>query len=525
MASTYNKLKHSRNCWKSKTVDAKKSLRYQRKETNRARKERDSYKRELRNAKIEVENLKKQRLLQPVHNKTDLVLLALQLFLVARIGFRAVSRVLSILAQPLGLKKAPCTQTIINWVQRLSIVKMKNVLRSSDIKTDTASRSSKFILILDASIGLGKGKIMSVLALDVDHYLHNSGAPALQHVQCIAVSVADTWTGESIAELLEKVIAQVGNPVAYLKDGGTDLSKAVRLLNERGNPSLSIDDISHFIANLLKHEYQNHPMFAVFTSACGKASKMFKQTILACLAPPKVSVKARFMNLHRLVKWASLILNHSPRGRAAKGSLRQKLRDCFDQLPQCRAFINAFLLDAEPLMACQEILKNNGLSQKAIEDCQQISDTIPNLTIRAGFKDWLEKQRTISKKLGLDEIGMPITSDSIESLFGVAKHHGTGETKDANRIALRIPTLCGTLDRKDAEEVVKVTVLEQQEWFASCPSLTKQRRDVLAHAGSLEDIKIDDAKPNIELIVGSKSGQKAMETPTKTVGYGNIDSP
>jgi hypothetical protein len=48
---------------------------------------------------------------------------------------------------------------------------------------------------------------------------------------------------------------------------------------------------------------------------------------------------------------------------------------------------------------------------------------------------------------------------------------------------------------------------------------------VLAHAGSLEDIKIDDAKPNIELIVGSKSGQKAMGIPTKTVGYGNIDSP
>ena len=44
--------------------------------------------------------------------KVDLVYLALHLFLVARIGFRAVSRVLSLLAEPLGIKKVPCPQTL-----------------------------------------------------------------------------------------------------------------------------------------------------------------------------------------------------------------------------------------------------------------------------------------------------------------------------------------------------------------------------------------------------------------------------
>ena len=54
-----------------------------------------------------------------------MVLLALQLFFVARIGFRAVSRVLSLLAWALGIKKAPCPQTVINWVMRLSIVRIE----------------------------------------------------------------------------------------------------------------------------------------------------------------------------------------------------------------------------------------------------------------------------------------------------------------------------------------------------------------------------------------------------------------
>jgi hypothetical protein len=84
---------------------------------------------------------------------------------------------------------------------------------------------------------------------------------------------------------------------------------------------------------------------------------------------------------------------------------------------------------------------------------------------------------------------LPISSDSIESLFGVAKHHGTGELKDANRIALRIPALCGKLTRQDAENVLRITVEEQQQWVSSLPSLTRQRRDVFARDGSLDNIK------------------------------------
>lgn len=523
--STYAKMRTRRDNWKRKTAEAKACLRYHKAEKNRIKKERDQYKRALREATKQLDESRQRKAPVPVFDKTDLVFLALQLFVVARIGFRATSRVLSVLSRQLGLEKTPCTQTIINWVTRLSITRMKEGLPNIDRLTGSQLFNNGFILLLDASIGLGKGKILTVLALDANHYLLNQGAPSLKNVQCVAVSVADTWTGETIADLLDKVIARIGKPVAYLKDGGTDLGKAVRLLGEKGVTSLSIDDISHFIANLLKREYQKHPMFDVFISACGKVSKKIKQTILACLAPPKVSTKARFMNLHRLVKWASLLLKHSPRGRAAKGSLLQKLRDCFDRLPECRSFINDFLMNAEPLMECEKKLKNQGLSQKSFDECRQIANTIPNASIRAGFMTWLEKHLVVAKTLGLHEFGMPINSDSIESLFGVAKNHGTGEIKDANRIAQRIPVFCNTLTRQDAENVVKISVKEQQEWVGSSSSLIKQRRDVLSHSGCLETINTDDAKPNIELIAGSKSAEKHLETIDKTIIYTNNGSP
>ncbi len=523
MMSTYAKMRKRRDRWKRKTTETKADLRYQKRENQRIKEARDHYKEAWRKAEGELNELKQRKNLLPVCDKTSLVFLALQLFVVARIGFRAISRVLSVFAPRLGLAKTPCPQTIINWVSRLSIARMKEDL--SPVRTGAPLFADGFILLLDASIGLGKGKIMTVLALDTRHHLRHPGAPALQQVLCVAVAVANTWTGETIADLLRQVIAQIGRPVAYLKDGGTDLGKAVRLLSEPGSASVSIDDISHFVANLLKHEFQDHPMLEVFLRACGAVSKRIKQTILACLAPPKVSTKARFMNLHRLVKWASLLLKQSPRGRAAKGSLLQKLRDRFDQLPQCRHFIKDFLRNAEPLIECQKILKTQGLSQKSVDLCRPIIATIPNWWIRIRFTDWINKHLGIAKKLGLNEVGLPISSDSIESLFGVAKQHGTGAIKDANRIALRIPTLCGELTRQDAENVLKITVKEQRQWIGSLPSLTAQRREVLTRSGCLENLSADEGKHDLVLIAGSKSAQNTYDNVSKTACYANGGDP
>ena len=460
----------------------------------------------MHQAKQTIKKLETQNKALQINDKTDLVFLTLQLFLVARIGYRAVSRVLMVIAPYLGVSKTPCTQTIINWVNRLSLSRMKHYLAPIDYQWGCPLFSGGFILILDASIGLGQGKIMTVLALDIKHHLLNHGAPALANTQCIAVSVASSWTGETIADLLQKIITITGTPVAYLKDGGTDLGKAVRLLNERGQPGLSIDDVSHFIANLLKHEYQKHPQFEIFIQTCGKVSKMFKQTILACLAPPKVSTKARFMNIHRLVKWASQLLEHSSAGRARKNSMLEKLRQGFDQLPHCKVFINDFLQDVAPLIDCQKILKTKGLSSESVDECQLIIKTIPNDYIRTGFSQWLKKNLIIADQLGLNEVGMPISSDCIESLFGVAKHHGTGPIKDANRIAQRIPALCGKLTRKDAENVLNISVKEEQERVGTMSSLIRQRRKVLSQGDCIESIKSDDEQPNLELIIGSKTG-------------------
>jgi hypothetical protein len=361
--------------------------------------------------------------------------------------------------------------------------------------------------LLDTSIALGDGKILAVLAVNRHHYLVSCRAPRLAQVTCLAVCVAPSWTGERIADVLANLIAVTGCPAAYLKDGGSDLAKAVRLLEERGLASPCIRDISHLSANLLQHEYQQHPLFASFVSACGAASTALKHTILACLAPPKVSLKSRFMNLHRLVTWAHRVLKHSPPGRASQDSMLARLRAGMGQLPACKPFITRFLRDAQALLACQKLLKDTGLSPTSYQACQPLLETLPaQSAVRQGFMAWADQHLSICRTLGLEQTGMPITSDTIESLFGIAKQHGVGTIKDANRIALRLPAFTGELTPEDVQQVLHIRVKDQQAILGSLPSLVRQRQDILPNPGRLEALSSQrDLPANVVLLPGSKS--------------------
>ena len=408
--------------------------------------------------------------------KVDLVLLALQLFLVARIGFRAVSRVLSLLAWALGIKKAPCPQTVINWVIRLSIVRIEAARSLKGLPLSQAPFTNGLIWMLDISIGLGTGKMLAVLACDAQHHQLAPGALALEHVHCMGVGVADSWTGETIAELLKRI-------------------------------------------------YQDHPSFETFLSACGRISGTLKHTILACLAPPKVRTKARFMNVHRLFTWADRVLKLSPPGGAKSGSTLAKLRGCLEQLPACKALIQRFRAAALGLLECQKMLKSQGLSHDTRAQCDPLIDTMPSSALRQEFRAYLDFELKTATTLGLDHIGVPISSESIASLFGVAKQHGVGQTQAAARRALHLPALCGVPTREAAEQVLAVSVARQHEITGQFISLTKQRHEVLGHPERLESLSRNQGDPQVELMPSPKNRSNYQETIHISNGYEEYHGP
>ena len=378
------------------------------------------------------------------------------------------------------------------------------------------------IWLIDESIGLGSGKILTVLELKIDHHNTHEGPPTLGDVNCVSISVATSWTGESIADFLQQIINITGKPAAFLKDGGTNLAKGVRLLNEKGLFCHSIDDVSHVVANLLKREYTKHPSYEAFVSICGQASKKMKQTLLASLSPPKISTKARFMNIHRLVTWAEQIIKHSPCGRASKGSIISKLRKSLGTLPEHRQFIRRFLRDSRALLKCQEVLKIKGLSVGTYNECKTLLQYIPQRSrIYIGFVTWMENQLMVAHSLGVSSIGMPICSDILESLYGVGKIHGTGEIKDANRIALRLPSYCGELSDDAAKMVMGVSTKQQQDVEKKLFSLTRQRRKVLPNPGAITDLLTSESNQYLSLLPMPKVGEKMKKISNITDRCGN----
>ena len=198
-------------------------IKYQTAELKRIKNDRDKYKAELKDVRQQLDEERQKNTLPARIKKELLIYIALSLFLIGHIGFRAISRVLGVLAPYLSIGgKVPCPQTIINWVTRYSLSKIWNYSGPPSVSFEKDKFVNGAIWIMDISIALGIGKILTVLELKIDHHATHEGAPTLKNINCVAISVASSWTGKSIADFLQQVIHITGKPAAYLKDGGLD---------------------------------------------------------------------------------------------------------------------------------------------------------------------------------------------------------------------------------------------------------------------------------------------------------------
>ena len=153
-----SKVKHSRNQWKAKAKQRSDHHRYLRTQLARVKAERDQAQQELKETPTRLRQLESQVQAVAVRPQVDVVWLALHLFVEARISFRAVCRVLSLLANDLGIKRAPCPQTVSNWVIRLAMVRIASARGLRGLPLAHAPFSKGLILMIDLSLGLSAGK-------------------------------------------------------------------------------------------------------------------------------------------------------------------------------------------------------------------------------------------------------------------------------------------------------------------------------------------------------------------------------
>jgi hypothetical protein len=239
---------------------------------------------------------------------------------VARLGLRAVSRVLRRLAWALGSKQAPGPHTVIHGVTRLAMVRTPSARLREGVPRRQAPLRNGLLWVIASRMGLGPGKIVAVVAVAAPHHPLVPRALSLARVPCLGVSGAEAWPGDPMAARLDRLIAQRGRPAASRKDGGRALHQAVATLDEPGLGRPCLDDLSHAGAGLLQRTSQAPPALATFVTACGQVSGTRTPTMLACVAPPTVRTKARCMPGHRLFTWADPGRTLAPAGGAKQGS-------------------------------------------------------------------------------------------------------------------------------------------------------------------------------------------------------------
>jgi len=201
------------------------------------------------------------------------------------------------------------------------------------------------------------------------------------------------------------------------------------------------------------------------------------------------------------------------------------LRACLAQFPACTARITRFRTDAHGLLECQKMLKMQGLSHDPRAQGEPLIATRSSGALRQEVRASLAFELETATPLGRAHVGVPISSEAIASLFGVAKRHGGGETQEAKRMALRLPAFCGVPTREEAEQGLRVRGARPPELTAPCTSLSTQRRAVLGHPERLERLSLEPATPHVERIPRPKNRSNYQEISKRSTGYEECHGP
>ena len=489
----FHKLKKSKIAWKIKAVRRASELRELRKKLNRFKlysdKRRQELEQEVHLLKSENASLKTaaQTNKLPVMSAASFVelrTLCILLVISGIVSFRSVPRILRV-CQLFGAShvQIPHFTSVIHWVLRSGVA----------IFSQVSTIHGPWIAILDCSIDIGTRKALVVLRVSLAALENRKGAICLQDCECIGLKISSTWNGTLVSDALKEVFNISGQPIAILKDGGTDLNKGVQLYRESESAKqiMILDDVGHVTANALKAEFAEQTSFVKFLNIIRKGAARIRQTDLAWLLPPKIRTKGRFQGITEVADWATKILSTmGGQGRAQENSELSRLRKAFSGLPKLRDFLSRFCGACETTELFLKIIKQTGLNQETYKAAKNIILQLPEKSItQVRLLSWLDKHLYIQCKMGIGQTPLLTSSDVLESLFGKFKTVVQRNPQaELNRLVYVIPLLCGSRSKEQIASAVKSCSHNQMlnEIEKTIPQTLRQQRHRVLERGRPE---------------------------------------
>ena len=321
-----------------------------------------------------------------------------------KIGSRQIVEIFNILNEFMGnaFGEVSAYTTISYWAQELGISVYKESCK--------LLKDKRYTLIVDESMMIGSEKLLLTLAAPAD----NTGSAITEKdITIVDISVAKSWNGVTIKNVLEEVVNKIGHEPEYvISDNGSSIRKAVREAGYKHHL-----DISHTLGMFLERVYKKEADFQELSDYVNLARSKYNMQEVAYLQPPSQRSIARFMNMSKWIDWLS-------RMQYVYHTLQDDVKSIYAFIPHNASLVDELSETMNCITKIEKDVKNNGWSHDTFSRCKQL--------VKQKLMSGNDRQRKvgsfileyIERELSLVNEGEShnASSDSIESLFGVTKN-------------------------------------------------------------------------------------------------------
>ena len=323
---------------------------------------------------------------------------------------------------------------------------------------------------------IGSKKALIVLRVPVSA-LSQGHALTLKQVAVIGLNLDEAWNGERVKTALVSLFERCGWPSHVVSDCGSDMKKGiVDALLEAPNRACWISDVTHFVANALKHYYAKLSLFQQFQTLCTRIRHRLQQTKFAFLLPPKARAKGRFLSVSRQAEWGLQSLAYLEAKERESSPEAHALAHALRGLKSFKLFLMTLVRNTTCLNQVMKLVKTHGLSAGSIQACQETLGELPARSpIRKEVSHYLQHYLPVVESSESPLLG---SSDVIESLIGKAKQRLEANGRnELNKSILLIPCMCGDLTQDlVAQALTTVRVQDVTTWVSENVGETMQSK-------------------------------------------------
>lgn len=371
--------------------------------------------------------------------------------------------------------QAPSPNTVQNWVLRLGLYELSRA----------KEQAKDWVLFVDHTIQLGNEKCLIIVGVRLAVWKQLGRPLQLSDLSMILMEVVDTSNGEVVAAQLKKAASLVGEVAGIISDQGSDLVNGIARFQQENEDLVPLPDMVHRAATILKHVLELDPQWSPFLAGCGTTQPKVKQTELGPLLPPKLKVKARYMNLQSLIGWANrmlLLLDTPPDQRPEKERL-DRLDEKFGWLPEYRESITNWSRLISMIDVTLEHSREVGYSANSAKLLEKKLECHVGGPQTVQFRDQIVSAMTSTcQQLPKGEC-FPASSEILESLIGKGKqlgrqHSRNGFTRNFLTMAASVVDISVDTIR---ESLAAVTTQTLNNWIGENlgKTMTAFRRRVL----------------------------------------------